>query len=273
MMLEIEKEVIIKWAIRIGIVVGILLFLQCALLPNASFLKGWTITVDGENQSFNLFQWKDAKATNSTLIYPEYIFDCTEKCCDLNEFISNKTQGTIMDKCIDVIDSDDGNGDGNDVDYTCAMNSQGICGGTCPEGETCQETNVLWDFGCVCAPDGSEEEEQDGQIVCAGVWNPTPANCEAAYCSEGTECIYHSATNVGPAKCSCDTPISCTDSDGGKIPKVSGYCESSVTMTGAMDFCTGNDLTEYYCDIDLTCKSYLVECNQICDDGACKGFE
>ena len=58
----------------------------------------------------------------------------------------------------------------------------------------------------------------------------------------------------------------CSDTDSGDYPYVQGTCsdiEANVT-----DFCSGNNLTEYYCS-SSTCISKLYSCSDGCLSGKC----
>lgn len=229
-----DGEVIKKWLIRIAIVVGIVMALQCALFPNSAFIKGWIIEKDGENTSYNLFQYNTAKslAEDSDAFYLDYLFKCDSICCAINQKFVDV--GIAQDKCLDA-----------------------ETGGSDETETPVEETN-------------QSDESDDIEIVCAGIWNPTVSTCAAGACNEGTECVYHPATLFAPASCSCDTPVTCTDSDGGYFVGTWGHCESSAVPIGYPDTCgDGGVITEYYCAEDMTCDSTQYVCPFGCEDGAC----
>jgi len=70
-----------------------------------------------------------------------------------------------------------------------------------------------------------------------------------------------------------DTPDpTCTDTDGGMNYNIQGICESSATMTGEIDTCSGNIINEKFCTPTGYCETVSIPCPapfNVCIDGRC----
>ncbi|MDO9231541.1 MAG: PKD domain-containing protein [bacterium] len=90
--------------------------------------------------------------------------------------------------------------------------------------------------------------------------------CDSGYgCVENTSLVGACEISATPPVTPPVTPPTCSDSDGGDKPFIAGDTTFSPVPTGAKspayDYCTGNVLTEYYCNTDSSLGKGVIDCS------------